>query len=221
MRRSKADAEQTRLKIIDAAEALFCARGIAQTTLEQIAREAGATRGAIYWHFKDKTDVLKAIYDRYKPPQLARLEAAINAPDGEDPLDILEATGVEFLALIETNERQRRLHLIMLSGLPNDETAPWRETINCEIQGLLRKLMLRAQEEGRLAPDISAEEAALSQMVLINGLIGEWQRAGRSFSLSLMGGRMLQRFMAALRTPLRAPLPAPLAAPFSPVQTAD
>ena len=46
MRRSKADAEQTRLEILNAAEILFSKHGIARTTLEQIARAAGVTRGA-------------------------------------------------------------------------------------------------------------------------------------------------------------------------------
>ncbi|SOC15898.1 TetR family transcriptional regulator [Rhodobacter sp. JA431] len=199
MRRSKADAEQTRLGILDAAERLFCARGIAQTTLEQVAREAGATRGAIYWHFKDKTDVLKAIYERYKPPQLLRLETAANEPTSGDPLDIIEATGFEFLQMIETNERQQRLHLILQSGTPGDDTAPWRETINGNIYEMLRTLMQRASDAGQLSPDISAEEAAISQMVMVNGLIGEWQRSGRAFSLTQVGNKLLRHLTSSLR----------------------
>ena len=94
MRRSKADAEQTRLKILDAAERLFCTRGIAQTTLEGIARD-----------------------------------------------------------------------------------------------------------KGQLTPDLTPEEATISQMVLINGLIGEWLRSGKAFGLAATGAKLLPHFIAALRPP--------------------
>lgn len=211
MRRSKADAEQTRSKILDAAAHLFCTRGIGQTTLEQIAREAGATRGAFYWHFKDKTDVLNAIYERYKPPQLARLEAAMVEERHDDPLEILNKTGLEFLTMVENDTIQQRLHLILLNAGPCDETALWRERLNVEIHQLLVRLLTRAQQEGRLTDELTPDEAAVSQMALINGLIGEWQRSGRAFPLRTVGAKLLPHFIEALRRrpPCADPGPAP------------
>jgi len=47
VRRTKEEAEQTRDQILDAAEILFFERGVAHTSLEQIARAAGVTRGAV------------------------------------------------------------------------------------------------------------------------------------------------------------------------------
>ncbi|HMB16316.1 MAG TPA: TetR family transcriptional regulator, partial [Pelovirga sp.] len=61
MRRSKEEAQQTRKKIIEAAEDVFFHRGIARTTLEQIARAAGVTRGAIYWNFANKVDLINVV----------------------------------------------------------------------------------------------------------------------------------------------------------------
>ena len=78
MRRCKADAEQTRSSIMDAAERMFVKNGVGQTSLEQIARAAGVTRGAVYWHFKDKADLLQAMYERNKPPQVELLRMAAN-----------------------------------------------------------------------------------------------------------------------------------------------
>ncbi|WP_217991890.1 TetR family transcriptional regulator [Rhodobacter maris] len=199
MRRSKAEAEQTREKILDAAARLFCVRGIAQTTLEQIAREAGATRGAFYWYFKDKTDVLNAIYERYKPPPLDQIEAAAAAGPIEDPFGIMAATGLEFLAMVENDPIQQRLHLILISGQPGDETAPWRERHNGHVYGVLVQLMTQARTAGQLAPDLTPEQAAVSQMAMINGLIGEWHRSGQAFGLAAAGEKLLPRFLVALR----------------------
>ena len=61
MRKTKEEAEQTRQKILNAARKMFFQNGVAKTSLEHIAKEAGVTRGAIYWHFKDKTALFFAL----------------------------------------------------------------------------------------------------------------------------------------------------------------
>ena len=64
VRRTKAEAEATRQALLDAAERLFEARGVSRTSLQDIASAAGLTRGAVYWHFRDKADLFDA---RYQP----------------------------------------------------------------------------------------------------------------------------------------------------------
>ena len=73
MRRTKEDAEKTRAAILNAAEQLFLERGVAHTSLEHIARAAGVTRGAVYWHFQNKADLFTAMLNqvRLPPEQIA------------------------------------------------------------------------------------------------------------------------------------------------------
>ena len=59
-RRTKEEAAATRDSILDAAEKLFVEQGVSRTTLQHIATEAGVTRGAIYWHFDDKSALFNA-----------------------------------------------------------------------------------------------------------------------------------------------------------------
>lgn len=65
MRRTKAEAERTRLRLLEAALVAFAETGVRATTLEHVATRAGVTRGAVYWHFADKatlvTEVLKGV----------------------------------------------------------------------------------------------------------------------------------------------------------------
>ncbi|WP_141397381.1 TetR family transcriptional regulator, partial [Polaromonas sp. AER18D-145] len=68
VRRTKEDALATRHKLLDAAEHLFQAQGVSRTSLQDIARRAGATRGAVYWHFKDKADLFNAMMERVTLP---------------------------------------------------------------------------------------------------------------------------------------------------------
>ena len=80
-RRTKEDAMATRHKLLDSAENLFQAQGVSRTSLQDIARRAGATRGAIYWHFKDKADLFNAMMERVTLP----LEACFDAPTAPPP----------------------------------------------------------------------------------------------------------------------------------------
>ncbi|MGE7812031.1 TetR family transcriptional regulator [Pseudomonas sivasensis] len=74
VRRTKEEAQETRSQILQAAEQAFYDRGVARTTLADIAALAGVTRGAIYWHFSNKSDLLQALLDTLHEPldELAR-----------------------------------------------------------------------------------------------------------------------------------------------------
>ena len=63
VRRTKEEAQETRAQIIEAAERAFYKRGVARTTLADIAELAGVTRGAIYWHFNNKAELVQALLD--------------------------------------------------------------------------------------------------------------------------------------------------------------
>ena len=62
-RKTKEEARETRAAIQKAALALFATRGISETTLSDVARTAGVTRGAIYWHFENKEALLRSLRD--------------------------------------------------------------------------------------------------------------------------------------------------------------
>ena len=78
MRRSKEDVEQTRNSIIETAIRLFDERGYQDTRIAHIAQEAGLTRGAVYWHFKDKKEILTALVQTYLSNDVSKLEMLIN-----------------------------------------------------------------------------------------------------------------------------------------------
>ena len=82
-RRTKADAQATRSALLDAAEQLFQTHGVSRTSLNHIAVAAGTTRGAIYWHFKDKADLFNAMMDRVTLP----LEQTLNVTQVEGSSD--------------------------------------------------------------------------------------------------------------------------------------
>ena len=61
MRRTKEDTQITKEKLIESAFESFFELGYAETSLAQIAQNAGMTRGAIYWHFRDKNELYREV----------------------------------------------------------------------------------------------------------------------------------------------------------------
>jgi TetR/AcrR family acrAB operon transcriptional repressor len=67
-RRTRAQTEETHQRLMAAAIETFCDKGVARTTLDDVARRAGMTRGAVYWHFADKTALLRQILHQQPLP---------------------------------------------------------------------------------------------------------------------------------------------------------
>ena len=63
MRRTQEDAEKTKQMILDAGFRMFAEQGYYHTSIEDIAKAANVTRGAVYWHFKNKEDFILAMAD--------------------------------------------------------------------------------------------------------------------------------------------------------------
>src|SRR3954470_9261408 len=75
-RRSRRDErkEETRAELIAAAAHVFAHHGFHGASLEQIARHARYTTGAIYWHFDNKDDLFLAVYERYTTTRVREWE---------------------------------------------------------------------------------------------------------------------------------------------------
>jgi AcrR family transcriptional regulator len=66
--------ERTREELLAAAEALFTTRGFHATTVDEVAAEAGYTRGAVYSNFTSKEDLFFAVYERRVDARVAEVE---------------------------------------------------------------------------------------------------------------------------------------------------
>src|SRR5258706_2776656 len=95
-RRTKEEALETRTGILDAAERVFHEKGVAHASLEDIAAAADVTRGAIYWHFKDKADLFDAMMQRVVLPMDAIREGA-DCCRQADPLALLRPSPIHGL----------------------------------------------------------------------------------------------------------------------------
>lgn len=87
-RKCKEDAEKTRQAVLEAALDVFCEKGYAKATFDEIAARAGFTKGAVYWYFRNKADLVSALIVEYV--QRKRAEMMPLYPTGKTLDDLLE-----------------------------------------------------------------------------------------------------------------------------------
>ncbi|WP_156381399.1 TetR family transcriptional regulator [Aurantimonas sp. Leaf443] len=198
MRRTKEDAQRTREAILDAAETLFFERGVATTTLTQIAQAAGLTRGAIYWHFENKLELFLAMQSRARLPQEEFFLPMEGRP--ERTLQELHAHTIEALDFIRRDERTRRVMTILMLRCEYVGEMQGAMTRRCDAEDLMHRTLVsifaNAKGSGELDGAWSATEAATVYIAAVGGLIQEWLRSDGRFDLVGAGGRLLESVIA-------------------------
>lgn len=202
-RRTRAEAEETRSAILDAAEREFLARGVSRTTLDHIARSADVTRGAIYWHFKDKSDVFSAMIDRVRLPLTELADRVRSEMVERDPLSLCERMCKLVLARLAEDERYRNVYTILFTRcefVAESNPAVDRQLqLEREVVAQLKESFRRARELGHLKTSVEPCLAALSLFTFLQGLFLCWLRQPALFDPRVDGEIMLERFFCSLR----------------------
>lgn len=175
MRRTKEQAQQTRRNIMAAALRTFNRRGIAHTTMEDIAAAARVTRGAIYWHFADKHALLRAIRDDVSLPLVDRADFNLLSDRDGGPLDRVERFLADLVGAIESDTRTRQALCVMsfkceYVGALQGELKEYARK-NERLRKLLTSVYEEARECGELRADLAPELAALETTVFLAGLL--------------------------------------------------
>lgn len=176
MRRTKEDAEKTRVALLAAAERLFMERGVAHTSLDQIAREAGVTRGAVYWHFQNKAHLFNDMLNQVRLP--AEQLAARLIGCEQQPLGRLRDLSIEAISSLAQDEQRRRIFTILLHRCEfTEELREAEERHHAFINEFIRvceRLFTCAADQ--LQPGVTPRLAARALHSLIVGLFSDWTR---------------------------------------------
>lgn len=206
-KKTKADAEQTRQQLLDAAEMLFLQRGVSRTSLQHIATAAGTTRGAIYWHFKDKADLFNAMMARVVLPLEQALQSTAPdpgaAPAAQTPplarwvsavLGALHATvhdpQTRRVFAIATHQVE---YLDELRAVAERRLEIMRSMLNVTTE----VLETTAAQRGHPLP-MPARTAALGLHLLVDGLINNWLLDPSAFDLEAVGHATLHNHLRGL-----------------------
>ena len=214
MRRTKSEALETRSALLDAAERVFMEKGVSQTTLTDIAKAAGVTRGAIYWHFADKAALFFEMQQRGCLP-FEFFESLRPPHEPADPMTELRSTALVALEYLASNEQSQRVCTILLLrceyvGEMAEVGRRMREAEDRMSVSALTAFRL-AESRGELSEDWTPEAATRAYSCTMTGLITDWLRSECSFDMHDSGRKLLDALFASFRTDL-ASAEAPVAA---------
>lgn len=201
-RKTKEEALETRNHLLDAAEDVFHRAGYARTTLEAVAEAAGLTRGAIYWHFKNKSDLFNAMCERVRLPMEELASSGLN-PTNEDPLGHLRSVCIFFLTQTATDIHMRKVFDILYNKCEFVDPADpaYIRQQEAFLKGRLRltKLLELAVEKKQLAEDVDIPLAAIMFHAGIDGAIKSWLFANDVFDLVAQAERLVDAYIDTIR----------------------
>lgn len=185
MRRTKEEAAVTRATLLKTALSVFSAKGYAATTLDDVAKAAKVTRGAIYWHFKSKADLYNTLVRESSARGAGVVQQAVS--EGGSLIEILRRIFVRLCTLIEDDKEMRAVMELTLfkTGLDPDLQAGRKKQIeegNALLKGIT-EAMRQGMEQGLLRNDMDPANMARAFIAFENGVIQLWLLSPRSFSL--------------------------------------
>jgi len=159
LKKTKEQAEETRKAILQSALDLFYEKGYSKTTFELISSKIGLTKGAVYWYFKNKPDLLAAIINVYIERKMAYLNEKVPVLENLDDIKNYFLVTADFL-LRDENAYKMAFFLSL--------QMEWSEYIITKVlEGVhentqycfeyLKKSLAIMQKKGEIRSDIKAD----------------------------------------------------------------
>ena len=202
MRKTKTEAQKTHQHLLDAALEVFWRDGVTRASLQAIAQEAGVTRGALYWHFKNKEDLFETLFEQ----QYADFFAAFNDQTLRDNQDVWTHLQHNLTTMFETLATRESKHKFCNVMFSKCEQTAGNETITelaCHYHRLFQKQIAYAlqlsREQGRLPENTDIELAAIYLESSLVGLIKIWIDEPERFDLIAKSKRVIAANMRVLQ----------------------
>ena len=186
MRRTKEEAEVTRKTLLDAGLKVFSRKGYADTTLDDIAEEAGVTRGAIYHHFGGKAELYNHVIDDGWKRIMPAIERGI--AEGSTGLEQLQRSFIYFVKFAVEDETFRAINELMLFKTPMAEEL--EEGMEMKRLGTgegvhnVAEFVRKGIEDGSIRPDVNPLDVGIMLITLQNGLVAMWLLDPTLFSIA-------------------------------------
>lgn len=200
-RKTRAEAQITRQRILGAARAIFLAHGFAGSSLQQVAEAVGLTRGAIYWHFTNKKQLLQALMLRAP----SREQSNDSKDKDDEPASALMQLAMAPLERLRLSTPVRQaLDLPTEAGLSVDAVAMGYKMYGEQRALLLQELHLACENVYRqrgIEAGPSSIDAARGLTWLIEGLMWRWTRDPGAFDLLGVGNLAISAYLQGMDSP--------------------
>ncbi|POT55083.1 acrEF/envCD operon transcriptional regulator [Citrobacter amalonaticus] len=175
-KKTKADALKTRQHLIETAIVQFASRGVSNTTLNDIADAANVTRGAIYWHFENKTQLFNEVWLQ-QPPVRDLIQDRLVGCWNDNPLQQMREKLIVGLQYIAEVPRQRALLQILYHKCEfnNDMISEQeiREKIGFNHQAL-REALQWGMNSGAISTSLDIDVMLIIIQGSFSGIVKNW-----------------------------------------------
>lgn len=187
----KKDTRNTRMKIVNAAWALFYKYGYDNTTVEDIVYESRTSRGSFYHYFKGKDELLSTLSSVFDS-KYEELENSL--PQDSGALGKLLFLNRELFRHIENSVSMDLLARLYSSQLVSAGDRNLLDR-NRTYYRLLRAIIIEGKENGEFDPEIPADEIVRAYAMCERALISDWCLSNADYSLAREGETMLPRLL--------------------------
>lgn len=167
MKRTKEEAKETLKSILKCAVELFIENGYENTSLDSIAAKAGVTKGAIYWHFKDKSNILDKVIDQYDRDAIEFIPLLTSSK-------VTPLMKIKFLTYAYIPEFSNETKTENLFRLKSEISNHYRKRKSQPYAKLfiekLEELMISAKKSGEIRKEIDTAVSALTINLILTGL---------------------------------------------------
>jgi AcrR family transcriptional regulator len=167
----KANFEERRKVVIDAAMTCFSQKGFHQTTMQDVATEAGVSPGALYTYFKSKEDIIEEAAKERRQSRAVRMETA-SLLDGA--IDTIGQIFTDFSGTLERGDltpESRIRPQIWADALSNDRTSHILKESWGDIIKRNAEVVRRGQDSGEIDPTLNSESVAMMVLCIADGLL--------------------------------------------------
>ena len=170
--------DASRRQLVEIAIDCFALHGFQGTSIDRIARSAGVTKGALYYHFKDKEDLLlEAVKDRIGEFEVQVRDAVAASDDTHERLKrVIDAC---FVTATASNHRRFIITLMVEALDTNPRLSEQFRKVLRRMRGFLADVVADGQRRGIMRPDVQpAEAAALIAGTIMGAEIQHYQDPG-------------------------------------------
>ncbi|WP_159567096.1 multidrug efflux transporter transcriptional repressor AcrR [Budvicia diplopodorum] len=202
VRKTKQQSLETRQQILDAAMQEFAKCGVSSTSLNDIAISAGVTRGAIYWHFKNKVDIFNAMWSQIES-SIDDVERRYRNQFPSEPILVLRHTLIFVLETAAIDPKRKTLLGILfhkcefvgeLVSLQQIHQAMYLENFE-----RIEKILCQCIEYDQLPKNLDTRIAAITMRSYICGIMENWLFMPEAYDLASCAERMVDAFIDMLK----------------------
>jgi len=202
MRRSKEDAEETRKLIVETALVEFAEKGYSGASLSGIAARINLTKGAVYWHFKNKDELFYTLIEEKTRSAGREMEKLIVSD--LPPREKLEKYMKLYLSLLEEDCGYRAVQKILFFHM--EHTEEMEEDLRSkagylkQLHQTFSSLIEEAVKNGSLNFTGSSETAAYALLSYIYGIANTWLFYEGGMTMTRDGAAMVDFFLKGLES---------------------